>query len=223
MGRLAVMSVATLAAGCASSVALSPRALERVHQAARIPVAYATSPAPYVDCAPGDPDRLESGGRRGAYPWYEFAVAITASVRAGPPDDPARATRAAFLARFTGREGLTLERDDAPPRPGAGAREIAHARGPGPVLVFETTRFALRGCYLTFRLWFEVRATLVDGRDGAVLWREACDRRAAPDGRDGATPHELLAAGKALYARAMQARAEECAAELIAKFEHDRR
>ena len=96
---------------------------------------------------------------------------------------------------------------------------MARRFGAVPVLVLEATRFVLLGCYLAYRPWFNVRAMLVDARDGAVLWRQTCGRRYPEDRRGGASPGELLADGEALYARMMEVRAAECAGELFASLE----
>jgi hypothetical protein len=57
---------------------------------------------------------------------------------------------------------------------GADARSLAKTFGSAPILVFETTRWVLVGCWFTYEPWFNVRATLLDLGSGRVLWRDSC-------------------------------------------------
>jgi hypothetical protein len=213
---LAASLCAAVGAACASHVAMAPGAGDRLRSAGPTPVVYVSAPAPYAECSPGDPDRLFTYGSAGSvYPWDEFRAAVTAPLRAHPPDDPARATRQALLDWFTARDRSPPLRDGGAPVESAGASDLQRRFGPVPVLVLETTRFVLLGCYYAYHPWFNVRATLVDARDGTVLWRDGCGRRYPRDRRSGASPSDLLAAGEALYARMIEARAGECAAELV--------
>jgi hypothetical protein len=224
MRRLAAALLAgLLAPACASRVAMSPDAAERLRRVEELRAAYVRSPAPIVECAPGDPDRQWSGGRGSAYTWYDFSQEITAPLRASTPDDPARATREAFLGRWAERPGGTPASGEPEAVASADARELAGRFGDAPVLVFEITRFVLLGCWVYYRPWFNVRATLVDPRDGTPLWRDTCERRYPGDWLHGrAMPAEMLARREALYAEMTEARAQECAAELFDSFERTR-
>ncbi len=153
--------------------------------------------------------------------WQDYQNQRTASLRASPPVDPARATGVRFseLARSAPRlvrlqeAAASVETDD----PAALARQL----GPVPALVFETTRWVLVGCWYAYHPWFDVRATLLDLGSGKVLWRATCGGLYPPDRSREASPAELEANGKALYTRMIEERAGQCATELLAGLERD--
>ncbi len=150
--------------------------------------------------------------------WQDFQDEWTASLREAPPDDPARATAAGFLALSLAAPGPVPLRQSPVPVERADPPALAGTFGDGPVLVFETTRWVLVGCWFTYKIWFVVRATLLDAGSGRVLWRDACGGVYPPPSSPEASPSELEARGKALYAGRIEARAGQCARWLYGRF-----
>lgn len=239
----AAVAAGALSLGCAPSVRLERADLARLRATAEVPVVQRISSEPWVDC-PGDWGErtwTAPGGGLGIGPrppppillaahvaraaplaapagttWEDIQEQRTVSLRRAPPRDPARATADAFLA---------LSRAEAEPVPfsrstvAVGRRTPIDARfGASPVLVFEATRWVLVGCFFAYQPWFDVRAALVDPASGRVLWRHTCGALYPPGPFAEATPAELEADGKALYASLMDARARECASELFGSF-----
>jgi len=240
--------MAVMAASCsAGRVTISPADLARLAESPEIPVVYRASPEPWVDCPTNEGERLWTlpmsaseapapaggpwataalsgggpslagapllpvSGATGGNVWEQFQAGYTEGLRT-PPIDPARATAYA-LAAAGGAASPPLRL--APPE---AAGQAAPRRGTNPVLLVETTRFVLVGCWYVYRPWFDVRATLVDGASGRVLWRDAClEPYPVPpvDDRPPASPALLAANGGAVYAEFIQDRATQCAGALV--------
>ncbi len=210
------ISVALLGMGCAGAVALADRDRERLGAAAQIPVAYRPSPAPFVDC-PGDLGAV--AWKRDVGLWEAVQDERTVSLRKGPPLDPARATADRFLSLASAAPGSPRFHEVAVAAEGSDRRALANRFQSLPVLLFETTRTVLAGCFYAYQPWFDVRATLRDAASGDVLWRDSCGGLYPPDPSREATLAELEADGKQLYASLLEARASQCARELLASFQ----
>jgi hypothetical protein len=243
----ALLTVATVGIGCAPSVHLKLHDLESLRASSGVPIAHRVSPTPVVDC-PGDWGEQTwsgSGGSLGmewpppstlllaeytpaARPvrlaglagslWEQVQDQRTESLRKAPPRDPARATEAGFLSLSLGASPAVPFRDNTAPLESVDRRALAKRFGESTVLVFETTRSVLVGCFYTYEPWFNVRATLIDVGSGKVLWRETCGGLYPPDPFAEASPAELEANGKALYSSMLDARAERCARDLFKSF-----
>ncbi len=150
--------------------------------------------------------------------WEQIQDQRTLRLRQAPPVDPAGATAERFLALSSQGTAPAPFSEHAVPLQGEGPGALARQLGPGPVLVFRTLRWDLVGCFYTYVPWFAVRATVFDPASGKVLWRDSCNDGYPPDEREGASVPELEAAGKALFARLTETRAQECAAKLLASF-----
>lgn len=246
MSKLVALVVPVVVSlGCGSSVRLGSSDLARLRASAEVPVVHVVSPAPWVDC-PGDwgertwstpdgglgersrpPRPYVLAGYAPAAPrlatpagsmWDDVQEQRTRSLRRAPPRDPALATADGFLARSR------ADPDPIPFSQGAVAMArldraaIARRFGASPVLVFEATRWVLVGCFYTYQPWFNVRAALVDPASGHVLWRDTCGGMYPPGPFAEASPADLEADGKALYARLMDARAKQCADDLFGSF-----
>ncbi len=226
---------------CAGRVAMPAAELDRLAGAqGPIPVVFRPAGAPYVDCpgdegerlwtlpvadgaGPGTRLRVETGPlmwpasaeSSGGNVWQQYVNERTAGLRRAWPVDPGQAAAEAMAlrARTAGAPLPLAERAEAMAH--LGLPELARRFGGGPVLVIETTRFVLVGCYSTFQPWFDLRATLVEAGTGRVLWRDACGDMYPPDTRNGPTPAQLEANGGTLYRRALQDRAESCADRLL--------
>ncbi|HUL58496.1 MAG TPA: hypothetical protein VLU43_04440 [Anaeromyxobacteraceae bacterium] len=247
--RLAALAAAA-AACSGGRVAMSPADRERLAaEPAEIPVVYRPSPAPWVDCSTNEGELLwtlpgcawdeRRGGDRpwslaarrgsgalaierasapaappttGGNIWEQFEAGYTESLRA-PPLDPARATADALAAAGAAAS--------PPLRLGRARQADRDSRaGSAPVLLVETTRFVLVGCWYTYRPWFDVRATLVDGASGRILWRDACSELypvPPVDSRPPASPARLATDGGALYAGFIRDRAAQCAGALVGR------
>ena len=231
--------------GCASSVSLMPGDLERLRASSGVPVVHLVSRTPWVDC-PGDwgertwsaPDgglgmesRPPSTLLLAGYSpptrktvtlagtlWEDFQEQRTQSLRKAPPRDPARATGDDFLSLSLSAPRPVPFRESAVPVESVDRRALERRFGGSPVLVFETTRWVLVGCFYTYQPWFNVRVTLLELESGKVLWRETCGGLYPPDPFAEASAAALEANGKALYARMLDARAERCAKELFNGF-----
>lgn len=211
-----LIPVAVVAASCARPVPIAPSALERLRGSEEIPVLYRTPEGPWVDC----PGNLGvDTWKKQAELWESVQAGRTASLRKAPPLDPAGATADRFLLLSRAAQGLPPFRDRPLPAESVDAQALSRRFGATPVLVLETTRWVLVGCFYTYQPWYNVRATLLEPSTGQVLWRDACGGEYPPPPRTDATPAELEANGKALYAELLEARAGRCAGELIARFE----
>ncbi len=215
------MAAVGLAAGCAHAISPTRSDLERLRTSPDIPVVYRPSTSPWVDCS-GDiaASTWSRGGGPSSIVWDQYQNQRTASLRRAPPIDPARATGDRFLALLRAAPSPLPFRESAPPAESTDSGALAKRFGPAPVLVFETTRWVLAGCWHTYQPWFNVRATLLDG-SGKVVWRDTCRGLYPPDSSGEASPTELEANGGALYARAIEERAGRCAEELFANFERE--
>jgi hypothetical protein len=246
VGWTAALMTAVAIGGCGGSVSLARTDLERLRTSSEIPVVYQISSNPWIDCNSDLPDAIWTGPGSALEPsprplmlaseggeaadilkvatssgeaWENFELQRTAALRAAPPTDPTRATVARFLLlAHQPPEPLPL-RGDALSVKSVDPEALSGRFGPVPVLVFETTRWVLAGCWYTYQPWFNVRATLLDLRSGKVLWRHACGGLFPPDSSQEASPSELEANGKALYARLTKDRAERCAEELFSGLE----
>ena len=244
MSKLVVAAVLSFA--CAPSVRLEPTDLARLRTSAEVPAVHVVSRAPWVDC-PGDwGERTWSApdGGLGMHSQSQPAIVLSAhtpavtrpwtipagslwedvqdqrtkSLRGAPPRDPARATADDFLS-LSRAEGAPIRfSESAAPVDRIDRRAIERRFGASTVLVFEATRWVLVGCFFTYQPWFNVRATLVDQTSGRVLWRETCGGAYPPGPWGEASPADLEANGKALYAHMIEARAERCAKELFESF-----
>ncbi len=216
--RIAALLAATaLANGCARSVPLARRELEWLRTISEIPVVYRTSPSPWVDC-PGDTGpRAWSRDGNSSTIWDQFQNQRTASLRSAPPTDPARATGDRFLSLLHAAPNPLPVRERPLPAESVDLQTLSRQFGSAPVLVFETTRWVLAGCWYSYQPWFQVRATLLDLASGRVVWRDSCCGLFPPDQSREATPSELEANGKALYARMIEERAGRCASELFTR------
>lgn len=209
-------TVALLALACARS---APAVHGPIELAANedIPVLFRTPQTPYVDC-PGDFG--VDTWKREAELWESVQAQRTASLRKSPPVDPAGATADRFLLLARASQGLPAFREGPLPAGSGDPRALSSRFGSTPVLLLETTRWVLVGCFFTYQPWYNVRATLLEPTSGRVLWRDTCGGLYPPaDLRADATPAELEANGKELYAQMMGARAGRCAGELLARFE----
>lgn len=216
---LAVLGVG-LGLGCASPVPMARSALGPLQGGREIPVVYRTPSAPWVDC-PGNFG--VDTWKKDAALWESVQEQRTASLRKSPPLDPAGATAARFLLLSRAAPGHPSFRDRPLPTDTVAPQALSSRFGASPVLVFEATRWVLVGCFYTYQPWYDVRATLLDPSSGRVLWRDACGGLYPPEPRVDATPDELEANGKELYARMMEGRAESCASELLARFDEGMR
>jgi hypothetical protein len=234
----ALAAAAMVAAGCASTIPLSPTDRDRLRDRPPVPVAWVSSGEPWVDC-PGDEGRKTweypasdardlAGG-----PWIRPASATVPAppvVLAGgtwdtiveqwtrplrvPPVDPALATARSFLERRRA-SGDAVDWSGTPVEVPGHSLSALRSRFPdGPVLVFRAVDWELVGCFYTFRPWFEVRATLVDTSTGRVLWRAECDDTYPGDLPGEARASEMEANGRALYRRFLEGRARQCAETL---------
>jgi hypothetical protein len=244
--RVAALLSATLAVlggSCTPAVPLGPGDLRQLRAGSEIPVVYHRSPGPWVDC-PGDEGEhvwihggsamasppvsgiatlASTGGTAGALlagnVWQDYEDQWTASLREAPPDDAARATADAFLALSREAPGSVPFRQSPVPVESTDMKSLAGTFGPAPILVFETTRWVLVGCWFTYKPWFNVRATLLDLGSGRVLWRDSCGGVYPSPSSAEASPSELEARGKSLYASMIRARAQQCARSLSARFD----
>jgi hypothetical protein len=241
----ALLAATAVDVGCAPSVSLAPGDLERLRAGSGTPVVHLVSRAPQVDCpgdwgeqtwsAPGGGLGMESRPpstlrlaeyspaarkpvRLAGSVWQDVQDQRTGSLRRAPPRDPARATGDGFLSLSQKPPRPAPFPETAVPVESVDRRALEGRFGASPVLVFETTRWVLVGCFDTYQPWFSVRATLLDLASGKVLWREACGGLYPPDPSAQASPAELEANGKALYARMLDVRAEHCAKELFESF-----
>jgi hypothetical protein len=207
---------ALLGLGCARSVPMGSAGLDWVRSDQEIAVVYRVSASPWVDC-PGNFG--VDTWKKEAELWESVQAQRTESLRTAPPVDPAQATADRFLLLSRATPGLPVfgERPLAAEsvEPGALSRRF----GPKPILVLEATRWVLVGCFYLYQPWYNVRATLLETASGRVLWRDACGGLYPPDASAESSPAELEADGKALYSRAMEARAGQCASELLARLE----
>ena len=151
--------------------------------------------------------------------WEDFEDEWTKSLQT-PPEDPARATAREFLA-LAGSARVRLRfRRDAEEMPTGGPKALAERFGSAPVLVFQTSEWLLVGCFFKFSPWFNVQAVLLDAASGRVLWRNSC-ASGFPNGSWSAWPSELDADGRALYARVIHDRADQCSKDLFVDFARD--
>ncbi len=245
-----LLAAAVVGMACASSISLTSGDLERLRASSGVPVVHLVSRAPWVDC-PGDwgertwsapggglgmgsrsPSAVLLAGyapaanelvRLAGSTWEDVQDGRTQSLRKSPPRDPARATGDDFLSLSLAGPHPVPFREDAVPVDSVGRRALESRFGTSPVLVFEATRWVLVGCFYDYQPWFNVRATLLELGSGKVMWRDTCGRMYPPDGFAQASPAELEANGKALYARMMEARAERCAEELFSSFDRSYR
>lgn len=246
----ALLAAIAIGIGCAPTVTLAPGDLERLRAGSGTPVVHLVSRAPGVDC-PGDwgeqtwsapggglgmesrpPSTLRLAGYRPATRnpvrlagslWEDVQDQRTESLRKAPPRDPARATGDSFLSLSQRAPHPAPFRETVTPVESVDRRALEKQFGAPPVLFFETTRWVLVGCFDSYQPWFSVRATLLDLGSGKVLWREACGGLYPPDPFAQASPAELEANGKALYARMLDVRAERCARELFNSFARSER
>ncbi len=215
--RLApLFAFAVLGIGCARSVPMTSSAFGSLQGGGEIPVVYRTPRAAWVDC-PGNFG--VDTWKKDASLWESVQAQRTASLRKSPPVDPAGATADRFLLLARAVPGHPSFRDRPLPAETVDPQALSSRFGASPVLVFETTRWVLVGCFFTYQPWYDVRATLLDPSSGHVLWRDACGGMYPPEPRADATPDELEANGKALYAHMMEARAGSCASALLARFD----
>jgi hypothetical protein len=244
-----LLVVALAGAACSGTVALAPADRSVLGAGARIPVAYLPADDPWVDCPNDEGERVWSypgsslgvpdlravpvtweprgrdagpsgipGLRLADTSWRNFEDWFTAGLRP-PPLDPARATAEAFLARSRAG-GSRLPLAESVQAAEGASSGLAARFGPGPVLIFAAPRWVLVGCFHSYQPWFTARASLVDAAGGRVLWRDGCGG-VFPPAVEGepAWPAELLANGGARYRRAIEKRAGDCAAELLASLE----
>ncbi len=193
-----------------------PESASRVTPQARQPAVVLASArtmsAPYVLAS--DP--------RGGTVWESYEREWTRQLSDHPPRDPAQATSGDFLVLARGAASPLRFAERARRLESAAPSALAAAYGPGPVLVFETTRFVLAGCWFTYQPWFNVRASIVDAGSGRVLWRDACGGLYPPalgSPQDSYSREQLEANGSALYARLLDERARSCARDLLSRFE----
>jgi hypothetical protein len=242
---ISLLGAIAVNAGCAPSVPLTRSEFERLRGTASVPAVHVLSRTPEVDC-PGDwgeqtwsapggdvamgpaaPSTILRAGyaparktpviRAGSL-WEDAQAQRTESLRNAPPRDPALVTRDGFLS-FSAREVRPVPfTGNAAPMKSGDRRALERRFGNAPVLVFETTRWVLVGCFYTYQPWFNVRATLIEAGSGRVLWRETCGGLYPPDPFADASPAELEGNGKALYARMIDERAQRCAEELFTSF-----
>jgi len=201
---------------CSHSVPMAPASLELLKANPDIPVVYRTTAGPWVDC-PGNFG--VDTWKRDAQLWESVQEQRTAGLRNAPPVDPARATADRFLLLSRAQSGLPTFRDRLLPAESADLGSLSRRFGTTPVLVLETTRWVLVGCFYSYQPWFNVRATLLETSSGNVLWRDACDGLYPPNLRAEVPLGDLEANGGALYAQLLEARASGCAGELLARFE----
>jgi hypothetical protein len=226
---------------CAPSVHLTKADLDAFRAGAGLPVVHRASAAPVVDC-PGDwgeqtwrgsvgmdwppPSTGPIAGdaplvrlaSTGGSLWEQVQRQRTESLRKAPPRDPAGATAAGFVALSLGASPAVPFREEALPIESVNPRALEARYGASPVLLFETTRWVLVGCFYEYEPWFNVRATLLDPASGKVLWRETCGGLYPPGPFSEASPAELEANGKALYGSLLDARADRCARQLFQSF-----
>jgi hypothetical protein len=150
--------------------------------------------------------------------WEQVQEQRTESLRKAPPSDPAGETAAGFVALSLEASPPVPFRENSVPLDSVNQRTLETRFGDSPVLVFETTRWLLVGCFYDYEPWFNVRATLLEPASGKVLWRETCGGLYPPDPFSEASPAELEANGKALYRRLLDARADRCARDLFESF-----
>ena len=246
---VALLAAAAIDAGCTPSVTLTPSDLERLRESSGVRVVHVASRTPSVDC-PGDwgeqtwsrpggdvgmslppstllqaeyaPGAGEAFVTLAGSLWEDVQAQRTESLRNAPPRDPALATRNDFLSLSASAQRPVSFLGDTVPIKSVDRRALEKRFGSSPVLVFETTRWVLVGCFYLYQPWFNVRATLLELGSGRVLWRETCGGLYPPDPFAEASPAELEMNGKALYARMMDERAARCARELFASFAHTR-
>jgi hypothetical protein len=217
--RIAPLLAATaLAIACARPVAMAPAGLEWLKGDKDIPVVYRTTKPPWVDC-PGNFG--VDTWKKDAELWETVQEQRTESLRKAPPVDPALATADRFVLLARATPSLPALRGRPLPTETADAEALSKRFGTTPVLVLETTRWVLVGCFFTYQPWYNVRATLLETWSGNVLWRDACGGLYPPDLTADASPAELEANGKALYSALLQARAGRCASELMTRLALD--
>jgi hypothetical protein len=244
-----LLVVALAGAACSGTVALAPADRTVLGAGARIPVVYLPAGDPWVDCPNDEGERVWSypdsslgvpdlrtvpavwQPRRGGPDaagipglrladtfWRNYQDWFTAGLRP-PPLDPARATADAFLARSRAG-GSRLPLAESVQAAEGASSWLPKRFGSGPVLLFAAPRWVLVGCFHSYKPWFTARASLVDAASGRVLWRDGCGGVFPPAAEgEPAAPAELLANGAAHYRSAIEKRAGDCAAELLASLE----
>ena len=238
---IAVLVPGVISLGCTPSVRLKSSDLALLRASTEVPVVHVVSRAPWVDC-PGDwgertwsapggrsmlsqppspfvlakyaPAAMELATPAGTT-WEDVQDQRTKSLRNAPPRDPARSTADHFLALSRVVADPIRFSEGTVPVDKIDQGSIERRFGSSPVLVFEATRWVLVGCFYTYQPWFNVRTTLMDPASGRVLWRDTCGGLYPPGPFGEASPSDLEANGKALYAQMMDARAEQCANELF--------
>jgi hypothetical protein len=231
-GRMLALPSVALLVACASAPApIQEFDLARLQGSPEIPVVHRASPAPVVDCPGNEGERIWTlpgterdrppplvlpASAQGGNIWQQFSNQYTESLRRSPPADPAGATGGAFAAAAAGTPAQLPFQPVAAPIDSAAADALLARFGGAPVLLFETTRFVLVGCFYKYQPWFSVRATLLDP-SGAVLWRDACGGLYPPIDYAASAP-DLEANGKELYTRLLDYRARGCAQDLVKSF-----
>ncbi len=235
---------ALVLAGCAGAVALAPGEASRLAAGPEIPTAFLASAGPTVDCPTDEGVRVwtysgssletppglpELGAADGPAPavipvlmggdiWSDFEENWTQQLRQAYPVDPAQATAAEFAdAAHAAARPFPVAAEPVKIAD-AGRGTLSSRFGGSPVLVFETSRWSLVGCWYDYVPWFDVRASLVDPASGRVLWRDTCSTLYPPDSIAAASREKLREDGQALYARQTRDRSRSCAASLLRKF-----
>ena len=142
--------------------------------------------------------------------WEDIEEEWTKSLRAAPPEDPARATAEALVALAARTPSAIRLGQHVGEAPAGGASPATGPAG-GPVLSVRATRWVLSGCFFRYTPWFTARAILLEGKSGRVLWREDCGGMYPSPGYREAEAVELEADGKALYRSLIEQRAADCA------------